>query len=126
MEGGPLRGSRLVGKYPVLRWVFRRLSPRISRDFGLLLPHLGFLRGFLMSAILEKLQNTVIAGIVLLVIIVVVVGATVSAPAFDHLWFAFLFRYLHVLSGVMWIGLLWRSEEHTSELQSLMRISYAV
>lgn len=60
-----------------------------------------------MSAILEKLQNTVIAGIVLLVIIVVVVGATVSAPAFDHLWFAFLFRYLHVLSGVMWIGLLW-------------------
>src|SRR3546814_9737947 len=92
---------------PVLRWVFRRLSPRISRDFGLLLPHLGFLRGFLMSAILEKLQNTVIAGIVLLVIIVVVVGTTVSAPAFDHLWFAFLFRYLHVLSGVMWIGLLW-------------------
>ena len=60
-----------------------------------------------MSAILEKLQSTVIAGIVLLVIIVVVVGATVSAPAFDHLWFAFLFRYLHVLSGVMWIGLLW-------------------
>jgi uncharacterized membrane protein len=60
-----------------------------------------------MAAILEKLQSTVIAGIVLLVIIVVVVGATVSAPAFDHLWFAFLFRYLHVLSGVMWIGLLW-------------------
>lgn len=60
-----------------------------------------------MGAVLEKLQSTVIAGIVLLVIIIVVVGATVSMPAFDHLWFAFLFRYLHVLSGVMWIGLLW-------------------
>ncbi len=60
-----------------------------------------------MASILEKLQSTVVAGIVLLVIILIVVGATVSAPAFDHLWFAFLFRYLHVLSGVMWIGLLW-------------------
>jgi uncharacterized membrane protein len=60
-----------------------------------------------MAAILEKLQNTVIAGVVLLIVILVVVGATVSVPSFDHLWFAFLFRYLHVLSGVMWIGLLW-------------------
>ena len=60
-----------------------------------------------MASILEKLQSTVIAGIVLLIIILIIVGATVSAPAFDHLWFAFLFRYLHVLSGVMWIGLLW-------------------
>ena len=25
----------------------------------------------------------------------------------DHAFWAFLFRYLHVLSGVMWIGLLW-------------------
>ncbi|MEX0698043.1 MAG: urate hydroxylase PuuD [Dongiaceae bacterium] len=60
-----------------------------------------------MAAILEKLQNTVIAGVVLLIIVLVVVGATVSAPSFDHAWFAFLFRYLHVLSGVMWVGLLW-------------------
>ena len=60
-----------------------------------------------MAAILEKLQSTVIAGVVLLVIVLVVVGAAVGAPSFDHAWFAFLFRYLHVLSGVMWIGLLW-------------------
>lgn len=26
---------------------------------------------------------------------------------FDYTWVAFLFRWLHVLSGVMWIGLLW-------------------
>ncbi len=25
----------------------------------------------------------------------------------DHAFWAFLFRYLHVLSGIMWIGLLW-------------------
>jgi len=25
----------------------------------------------------------------------------------DYEWFTFLFRWLHVLSGVMWIGLLW-------------------
>ena len=60
-----------------------------------------------MAAILEKLQNTVIAGVVLLIVILVVVGATVSVPSFDEEWFKFLFRYLHVLSGVMWIGLLW-------------------
>jgi uncharacterized membrane protein len=60
-----------------------------------------------MAAILEKLQNTVIAGVVLLIVILVVVGATVSVPSFNEEWFKFLFRYLHVLSGVMWIGLLW-------------------
>jgi uncharacterized membrane protein len=60
-----------------------------------------------MKAILESLQNTVIAGFVLTVIVVIVVGATVSAPSFDHGWWAFLFRWLHVISGVMWIGHLW-------------------
>ena len=25
----------------------------------------------------------------------------------DYAWWAFFFRWLHVLSGVMWIGLLW-------------------
>ena len=26
---------------------------------------------------------------------------------FDYTWWAFLFRWLHVLSGIMWIGILW-------------------
>ncbi|MDJ0968870.1 MAG: urate hydroxylase PuuD [Kiloniellales bacterium] len=60
-----------------------------------------------MAAILSDLRNTVVTGIALLVAIIIVVGATVSFPSFDHAWFAFLFRWLHVLSGVMWIGLLW-------------------
>ena len=60
-----------------------------------------------MAGILSDLRNTVIAGCVLLVAIIIVVGATAGFPSFDHGWFAFLFRWLHVLSGVMWIGLLW-------------------
>ncbi len=60
-----------------------------------------------MAAILTKLGNTVIAGIVALVVMFVVVGATAGGGAFDHSWWNFLFRYLHVLSGVMWIGLLY-------------------
>ena len=60
-----------------------------------------------MASVLTNLHNTIIAGVVLTVIMVIVVGATVSVPSFDEAWFSFLFRWLHVLSGVMWIGLLW-------------------
>lgn len=60
-----------------------------------------------MKAILESLQNTVIAGFVATVVVIIVVAATVSTPSFGHAWFAFLFRWLHVISGVMWIGHLW-------------------
>ena len=60
-----------------------------------------------MNAILGSLRNTVIAGFVLTAIIIVIVAATVSTPSFGHAWFAFFFRWLHVISGVMWIGHLW-------------------
>ena len=60
-----------------------------------------------MAAILTKLSNTVIAGIVALIVMFVIVGATAGGGAFDATWWSFLFRYLHVLSGVMWIGLLY-------------------
>ena len=54
--------------------------------------------------ILKSLLYTVIAGFVLLVIIVLLAGQPVP---FDHAWGAFVMRWLHVVSGVMWIGLLW-------------------
>ncbi|HRK57808.1 MAG TPA: urate hydroxylase PuuD [Burkholderiaceae bacterium] len=61
-----------------------------------------------MGAILQSLSRTVIAGIVLLILIVLgVAGVTGQAPTIDHAWGAFFMRWLHVLSGVMWIGLLW-------------------
>src|ERR1700751_1376491 len=61
-----------------------------------------------MGAVFQSLGRTVSAGVVLLVIIVVLVGAmTGSWIHVDHAWSTFFMRYLHILSGVMWIGLLW-------------------
>lgn len=63
-----------------------------------------------MASILQSLGRTVTAGFVLLAIIIVIVVATsgsMSMIAFDQAWWTFLFRWLHVLSGIMWIGLLW-------------------
>jgi uncharacterized membrane protein len=56
-----------------------------------------------MGAIFQSLGRTVAAGVVLLVLIVLL-AANVT---FDHTWGAFFMRWLHVMSGVMWIGLLW-------------------
>ena len=61
-----------------------------------------------MAALLSNLRNTVIAGFVLAVVLIVLVGVISGEwPAGDHAYFAFIFRWLHVLAGVMWIGLLW-------------------
>ncbi|HMA87728.1 MAG TPA: urate hydroxylase PuuD [Burkholderiales bacterium] len=61
-----------------------------------------------MGAILQSLGRTVTAGVVLLIAIIVIVGATTGSwIRADYLWWAFFVRWLHVLSGVMWIGLLW-------------------
>ncbi len=62
-----------------------------------------------MSNILSNLRNTVIAGIVLTILMVVIVTG-VTGGGFDmggHAYSTFIMRWLHVLSGVMWIGLLW-------------------
>ncbi|MBI1777512.1 MAG: urate hydroxylase PuuD [Proteobacteria bacterium] len=56
-----------------------------------------------MASILENLRNAVIAGFVLAAIIY---WALVGVP-WDATYLAFFIRWLHVLSGVMWIGLLW-------------------
>ncbi len=61
-----------------------------------------------MANILQDLQKTVVAGIVLtIVLIIVMFGVHREGLGFDVAWWAFLFRWFHVLSGVMWIGLLW-------------------
>ena len=62
-----------------------------------------------MGAIFQSLGRTVIAGIVLLVVLLLIVGQATGAwvnPG-SHAWWAFFMRWLQVLSGVMWIGLLW-------------------
>jgi uncharacterized membrane protein len=61
-----------------------------------------------MGAILQSLGRTVIAGIVVLIVIIILAGVgTGRMIAPDMAWSTFAMRWLHVLSGVMWIGLLW-------------------
>ena len=54
-----------------------------------------------MASILTSLGRTVLAGFVLLVLIIILFGSSnIGNPG----WISFVFRYLHVISGVMWIG----------------------
>ncbi len=58
-----------------------------------------------MAGILTSLRNTVISGFVLAVILGLIYA---GMQGYDGYSFgAFFFRWLHVISGVMWIGLLW-------------------
>ena len=59
-----------------------------------------------MGAIFQSLGRTILAGFIILVVLIVATGGA-GARGGDHAWFAFLFRWLHVMAGVMWIGLLW-------------------
>src|SRR5260370_38079830 len=62
---------------------------------------------FAMGAIFTSPRNTVIAGVVLLIVIVVVIGAvTGQMTHLDMAWSTFAMRWLHVISDVLWIGLL--------------------
>jgi len=62
-----------------------------------------------MGAFFQSLGRTVAAGVVLLIVFIIVAGIGTGSwvRISDHSWWAFFFRWLHVLSGVMWIGLLW-------------------
>ncbi len=58
-----------------------------------------------MSAILTSLRNTVITGVVLALALFILIGH--DHTSYDLPFWAFVFRFLHIASGVMWIGLLW-------------------
>jgi len=61
-----------------------------------------------MAAILQSLGRTVIAGIVVLIVLIIIAGVGTGRMVVpDMAWSTFAMRWLHVLSGVMWIGLLW-------------------
>jgi len=61
-----------------------------------------------MAAILTNLNRTITTGVILAVVLaLILVGWHKAGLALDHAWWAFFFRWLHVLSGVMWIGILW-------------------
>ena len=60
-----------------------------------------------MPNILQSLNRTVIAGIILTIVLFVIMYFLSGGWSLDSYFFSAVFRYLHVLSGVMWIGLLW-------------------
>ena len=53
---------------------------------------------------LESLHQTLILGLVLAVIALLLLH---PGEAFSGAWWQFLFRWLHVLAGILWIGLLY-------------------
>ena len=60
-----------------------------------------------MGSILQSLAKTIHLSIVLAVLLFIYLFYAEGGWSFDQLFWSWLFRYFHVLSGVMWIGLLW-------------------
>jgi len=60
-----------------------------------------------MINILQSLSKTIHLSIVLAVLLFLGLFFGGGDWAFDRLFWSWLFRYLHVLAGIMWIGLLW-------------------
>ena len=60
-----------------------------------------------MVSILQSLSKTIHLSIVLAVLLFLGLFFAGGDFAFDQLFWSWLFRYFHVIAGVMWIGLLW-------------------
>ena len=60
-----------------------------------------------MINLLSSLSKTVHTSIALAIILFLGLHFGGDGFAFDRSFFSWLFRYLHVLIGIMWIGLLW-------------------
>src|SRR5258707_15889486 len=88
----PTRGHVLSGRAHVLSCRHR-------------IKHCQTSGGFDMAAILQSLEKTLAAGVVLLILILVVAGL-VGGIKLDYQFWVFFMLWLHVLSGVMWIGIL--------------------
>jgi uncharacterized membrane protein len=58
-----------------------------------------------MGVIFQSLGRTIIAGVVLVAILMGVAGT--FGRMGEHGYWLFFMRWLHIASGVMWIGLLW-------------------
>ncbi len=54
-----------------------------------------------------SLSKVINASIALTIILFLILFFGNGGFAFDMLFWSWLFRYLHVLAGIMWIGLLW-------------------
>jgi uncharacterized membrane protein len=59
-----------------------------------------------MAGFFSNLRNVVVAGVILALIVLLIHWAQTGVIVDTTFW-QFLVRWLHVISGVMWIGLLW-------------------
>tara|TARA_B100000886_G_scaffold339326_2_gene304468 strand:+ start:334 stop:936 length:603 start_codon:yes stop_codon:yes gene_type:complete len=60
-----------------------------------------------MVGILQSLSKTIHLSLVIAILLFLGLYFGGDGFAFDQYFFSWLFRYLHVLAGIMWIGLLW-------------------
>src|SRR5262247_313808 len=61
-----------------------------------------------MVAFFQSLEKSLAAGVVLLVLLIIVVGLlTGQFIRLDSPWWTFFWRWLHIMAGIMWVGLLW-------------------
>jgi len=60
-----------------------------------------------MGSILQSLSKTIHLSIIIAVLLFVYLFYAEGGWSFDQLFWSWLFRYFHVLAGIMWIGLLW-------------------
>jgi uncharacterized membrane protein len=61
-----------------------------------------------MVAFFQSLHKTLAAGFGLVIVLIVVVGL-ISGQfiKLDSNWWLFFWRWLHIMTGIMWVGLLW-------------------
>ena len=60
-----------------------------------------------MVSILQSLSKTIHLSIVLAALLFIGLFYAGGDWTFDQIFWSWLFRYFHVLAGIMWIGLLW-------------------
>jgi len=60
-----------------------------------------------MAAILNNLRNTIIVGLVLAVIMIICFAKFGNRGFADEIFWQAIFRWMHVIFGIMWIGLLY-------------------
>ena len=60
-----------------------------------------------MLSILNSLSKTIHLSVILAILLFAGLFFSGGDWAFDRLFWSWLFRYLHVVVGIMWIGLLW-------------------
>jgi uncharacterized membrane protein len=62
-----------------------------------------------LAAFFQNLHKTLAAGVVVLIVIIILVGLISGRwiGLNEHVWWTFFVRWLHIMTGVMWMGLLW-------------------